>query len=170
MRLSAYESAIAACQEQLKDKVVLDLGCGYGLLSMLCAQVGVLVWGGVGGFVQLGGQIRWGVCSGFLTPFCVPTWVRWGGGAHLHSNTRWCGAHAWCECLGVAAGIALLVFTHPLMCMQAGARHVYGVDASAAADTATKVVAANGLAGRVTILKGQVEAITLPVHKVCALG
>jgi len=50
--------------------------------------------------------------------------------------------------------------------MQAGARHVYAIEASAAADSATKIVAANGLSGQVTVIKGRADQVQLPVYKV----
>jgi hypothetical protein len=42
---------------------------------------------------------------------------------------------------------------HPL---QAGAKHVYGIECSAIADQATQIVKDNGFDDRVTILKGKV--------------
>lgn len=43
--------------------------------------------------------------------------------------------------------------------MQAGAKHVYGLECSAIADQAKRIVADNGYADRVTIIKGKVSRI-----------
>ena len=40
VRTNAYKQAIYENADQIKDKVVLDLGCGTGILSMFCAQAG----------------------------------------------------------------------------------------------------------------------------------
>ena len=40
VRTNAYQKAIYDNADQIKDKVVLDLGCGTGILSMFCAQAG----------------------------------------------------------------------------------------------------------------------------------
>lgn len=54
--------------------------------------------------------------------------------------------------------------------MQAGAKHVYAVDASpGAADMARKVIAANGLSSKVTVITGRPELVELPVRKVDVL-
>lgn len=45
---------------------------------------------------------------------------------------------------------------------QAGARKVYGVDASNMADHAQALVAANGLGDVISIIKGKIEDIELP--------
>jgi methylase of polypeptide subunit release factors len=51
-------------------------------------------------------------------------------------------------------------------CLQAGAKHVYAVDASpGAADLARKVVAANGLSNRITVITGRAELVQLPVRQ-----
>merc|ERR1711910_149576 len=49
---------------------------------------------------------------------------------------------------------------------KAGAKHVYGVDMSGIVEQATKIVANNGLADTVTIIRGKIEEIQLPVEKV----
>lgn len=47
---------------------------------------------------------------------------------------------------------------------------MYAVDASAGAcELARRVVKANGLAGRVTVIHGRAEALSLPVDKVDAI-
>lgn len=38
---TAWADAIAAAQHLIRDKIVLDVGCGLGTLSMLAAKVGV---------------------------------------------------------------------------------------------------------------------------------
>lgn len=40
VRTKSYELAILANKDLLKDKVVLDLGCGTGILSIFAAQAG----------------------------------------------------------------------------------------------------------------------------------
>merc|ERR1719412_3402128 len=40
VRTNAYKQAIYENADQIKDKIVLDLGCGTGILSMFCAQAG----------------------------------------------------------------------------------------------------------------------------------
>ena len=64
--------------------------------------------------------------------------------------------------LDVGCGTGIL----SLFAARAGAAHVYGVECSSIADQATTIVAENGYADRVTIIKGKVEDVTLPVPKV----
>ena len=56
------------------------------------------------------------------------------------------------------------------MHLQAGAAHVYGVEMSAIADQAREIVADNGLDNIVTIIKGKVEDVELPVKQVRELS
>jgi protein arginine N-methyltransferase 3 len=43
IRTEAYRDFIMANSELFQDKVVLDVGCGSGILSMFCAQAGAKV-------------------------------------------------------------------------------------------------------------------------------
>ena len=54
----------------------------------------------------------------------------------------------------------LLCFIHPPI------RQVYGVDMSGIVVQAQKIVSTNGLADKVTIIRGKIEEIALPVEKV----
>jgi len=56
-----------------------------------------------------------------------------------------------------------------ILCMfaaQAGARHVYGVDCSSIINQAKQIVDKNGFSDRITLIKGKVEEIELPVDSV----
>ncbi|KAK8817411.1 protein arginine N-methyltransferase [Blastocystis sp. ATCC 50177/Nand II] len=56
-----------------------------------------------------------------------------------------------------------------IMCMfaaQAGAKHVYGIECSAIANQAVEIIKENHLEDVITIIKGKVEEVTLPVEKV----
>lgn len=64
--------------------------------------------------------------------------------------------------LDVGCGTGIL----SLFAAKAGAAHVYGVDMSAIADYAKKIVKDNGYNDRVTILHGKIEEIELPVDRV----
>ncbi|KAF3439573.1 hypothetical protein FNV43_RR17851 [Rhamnella rubrinervis] len=64
--------------------------------------------------------------------------------------------------LDVGAGTGIL----SLFCAKAGAQHVYAVECSDMADMAKEIVEANGLSNAVTVLKGKIEEIELPVDKV----
>lgn len=47
--------------------------------------------------------------------------------------------------------------------MQAGAAHVYAIDASeGAAEVARRMAAANGFSDRITVLVGPVQSVSLP--------
>jgi hypothetical protein len=50
--------------------------------------------------------------------------------------------------------------------LQGGAKHVYAAEASEAYYSAVKVVKENGCSDRVTIQKGKIEELKLPVDKV----
>lgn len=39
-RTLAYKNAILNNKEYFKDKIVMDVGCGTGILSIFCAQAG----------------------------------------------------------------------------------------------------------------------------------
>lgn len=64
--------------------------------------------------------------------------------------------------LDVGCGTGIL----SLFAAKAGAKHVYGIDMSAIAEQAQQIVRDNGFEGRVTILRGKVEEVVLPVDKV----
>jgi hypothetical protein len=66
---------------------------------------------------------------------------------------------AWCGWLTERGALALI---------QAGAKAVYGIECSNIADKATQIVKTNGWDHVVTIIKGKMEEITLPVDKVHA--
>jgi len=86
VRTSTYRNSILDNKHLFKDKVVLDIGCGTGILCMFAAD--------------------------------------------------------------------------------AGAKQVIGVDCADIADAAVKIVAENGFSDRITIIKGKVEEIDLPVKEV----
>lgn len=64
--------------------------------------------------------------------------------------------------LDVGCGTGIL----SIFAARAGALHVYGIDAADVANQAFENVRDNGLARQITIIKGKVEDIELPVAKV----
>ncbi|XP_078596809.1 protein arginine N-methyltransferase 6-like [Branchiostoma floridae x Branchiostoma japonicum] len=58
----------------------------------------------------------------------------------------------------VRAGTGIL----SLFCVQAGARKVYAIEASALAEETRKVVTANGMEGRIEVVCGRAEEVELP--------
>ncbi|KAF8400976.1 hypothetical protein HHK36_014279 [Tetracentron sinense] len=64
--------------------------------------------------------------------------------------------------LDVGAGTGIL----SLFCAKAGAKHVYAVECSQMADMAKEIVEANGFSNVITVMKGKVEEIVLPVAQV----
>jgi predicted RNA methylase len=50
--------------------------------------------------------------------------------------------------------------------VQAGAKHVYGIECSSIADQAREIVSDNGFSSQVTIIQGKVEEVELPVQQV----
>ncbi len=49
---------------------------------------------------------------------------------------------------------------------RAGAKHVYGVENANIIDYSRKIIEENNLSGKITLIKGKIEEITLPVEKV----
>lgn len=64
--------------------------------------------------------------------------------------------------LDVGAGTGIL----SLFCAKAGAKHVYAIECSQMADMAKEIVQTNGFSNVITVLKGKVEEIELPVPHV----
>ncbi len=64
--------------------------------------------------------------------------------------------------LDVGCGSGIL----SMFCAQAGAAHVYGIDCSSIIDQAQKIVTCNGFGDKITLIKGKVEEVELPVDKV----
>nr|AFK35108.1 unknown [Medicago truncatula] len=64
--------------------------------------------------------------------------------------------------LDVGAGTGIL----SLFCAKAGAAHVYAVECSHMADRAKEIVETNGYSKVITVLKGKIEELELPVPKV----
>lgn len=57
-------------------------------------------------------------------------------------------------------------FSAARFAVRAGAKHVIGVDMSSIIGKAREIVDANGMSGRITLLQGKMEEVTLPFHKV----
>ncbi|CAA0814282.1 Protein arginine N-methyltransferase 1.1 [Striga hermonthica] len=64
--------------------------------------------------------------------------------------------------LDVGAGTGIL----SLFCAKVGAKHVYAVECSSMADTAQEIISKNGFSNVITVLKGKIEEIELPVARV----
>ena len=64
--------------------------------------------------------------------------------------------------LDIGCGTGILSF----FAAKAGASHVYGVDCADIINYATEIVRQNGFADRITLIKGKVEEIELPVPQV----
>ncbi|EIN12179.1 S-adenosyl-L-methionine-dependent methyltransferase [Punctularia strigosozonata HHB-11173 SS5] len=64
--------------------------------------------------------------------------------------------------LDVGCGTGIL----SLFAARSGAKHVYAVDASPVAEKAKKIVEANDLSDVITVIRGKIEDITLPVEHV----
>ncbi|CAB4064587.1 PRMT1 [Lepeophtheirus salmonis] len=64
--------------------------------------------------------------------------------------------------LDVGCGTGIL----SMFAAKAGAKHVYGVDMSGIVEHAKEIVSANKLSEKITVIRGKVEEITLPVDKV----
>ena len=61
--------------------------------------------------------------------------------------------------LDVGCGTAIL----SMFAIQAGAAHVYAVDCSTIIEQATQIVKDNGMADKITLIRGKIEEIDLPV-------
>ncbi|KAJ8528238.1 hypothetical protein K7X08_021930 [Anisodus acutangulus] len=64
--------------------------------------------------------------------------------------------------LDVGAGTGIL----SLFCAKVGAKHVYAIECSSMADMAQEIVKRNGFSDVITIIKGKVEEIDLPIPQV----
>ena len=64
--------------------------------------------------------------------------------------------------LDVGCGTSIL----SMFAAKAGAKKVIGIDASLVAEKAKEIVKLNGFENVITIIKGKMEEITLPVEKV----
>ncbi|KAL7524494.1 hypothetical protein ACHAWF_000974 [Thalassiosira exigua] len=64
--------------------------------------------------------------------------------------------------LDVGCGTGIL----SMFAVRAGAEHVYAVDCSSIVETCRQIVSDNGMSDRITVIKGKMEDVTLPVEEV----
>jgi 2-polyprenyl-3-methyl-5-hydroxy-6-metoxy-1,4-benzoquinol methylase len=81
-----------------------------------------------------------------------------------YRNSMWHNKHLFKGkiVLDVGCGTGIL----SMFAAKAGAAHVYGIDMSGIVEQAKTIVERNGLADKVTIIRGKMEEIELPVPKV----
>ena len=81
-----------------------------------------------------------------------------------YRNSMWDNKHLFKDkvVLDVGCGTGIL----SMFAAKAGAKHVYGVDMSAIIEKAKEVVKDNGFTDVITLIKGKVEEVQLPVDKV----
>lgn len=66
----------------------------------------------------------------------------------------------------VASELDFLTSWNKRFAIKAGAKHVIGVDMSSIIEKAREIVAANGMADKITLLQGKMEEVVLPYPKV----
>lgn len=71
-----------------------------------------------------------------------------------------------CMCKEYMASSWILTALCSRFAVKAGAKHVIGVDMSSIIEKAREVVAANGMASKITLLQGKMEEVPLPYPKV----
>ena len=147
VRTRSYMSAIMNNGFLFKDKIVLDIGCGTGILSLFAAKVGGL--GGGPGFVCAQAATRRVRSAQQAAPRGCSERAR--GAAAAPGNAE-------------PARRPRAAPPRP----QAGAKHVYAIECSSIAEQARAIVADNGFSDQVTIVHGKAEEVTLPVDKVRA--
>ena len=105
MRTNAYRDSMVNNKHLFKDKIVLDVGCGTGLLSMFASQV---------------------FSCDNATLLCCPL-----------------------SCRALAKNPSYKEPQHLDLstCLQAGAKHVYGVDCSGIIHSAKQIVKDSGFEG-----------------------
>lgn len=64
--------------------------------------------------------------------------------------------------LDIGCGTGIL----SIFASRAGALHVYGIDAAEVANQASQIIQENNLTDKITIIKGKVEEVELPVSHV----
>jgi len=81
-----------------------------------------------------------------------------------YRNSMWHNKHLFKGkiVLDVGCGTGIL----SMFAAKAGAKHVYGVDMSGIVEQAKEIVNRNGLGDKVTVIRGKIEEITIPVEKV----
>jgi hypothetical protein len=142
---SAAPASCAQNEFLFKDKVVLDVGCGTGILSLFAAKARLCAHA-----ARVSSPAACTLARRTHDALLAPPRRR--SVRHRHDATR-------------ALAFARLTRRANPARHQTGARHVYAVECSDIADTARKIVAANGYADRITVIKGKVEEVTLPVEK-----
>merc|ERR1712015_122327 len=81
-----------------------------------------------------------------------------------YRNSMWHNKHLFKDkiVLDVGCGTGIL----SMFAAKAGAKQVIGVDMSGIVEQAKKIIAVNGFENDITLIKGKVEEVTLPVEKV----
>ena len=128
VRTRSYQQSILGNAHLYKDKIVLDVGCGTGILSLFAAKVDI-------------------TCS-----------------LSQHNDV-----HLLCSASGTFFMCPFQRLIVACVHMQAGAKHVYGIERSAIAEQAQQIVLDNGYQDKVTIIRGKVEEVDLPVQQVTTL-
>ncbi len=181
VRTRSYQQAIMRNAFLFKDRIVLDVGCGTGILSLFAAKARA--------------RIQWATCScpmavhrGRAAHACTPVpppavltkcmieHICMGHGAMSASGSATTSsppgglrtdtvadesdARAVLSCQALVGG-----YSQGARSAQAGAAHVYAVEMSGIAEQARQIVADNGYSDRITLLQAKVEEITLPVDK-----
>ena len=60
--------------------------------------------------------------------------------------------------------LGLAIFDRVRFAVRAGAKHVIGVDMSSIIQKAKRIVAANGMTNKITLLQGKMEEVEMPLH------